>query len=151
MPPVRRPWASKGLVVELIDAQGARPRPTPQPADSRKAVSSALGENLLFGELSVSSVKVQGAAFLSPSDASAQAPACCCPARKREAILRLSIDAYVSMVVLTGRAVVIGSAWRCAIFQVSPSRRKIMVTRSAIGAMFSLPSKRAWVRSSWTM
>src|SRR4030088_2429332 len=36
----------------------------------------------------------------------------------------LSIDAYASMTVLIGRAVVIGSAWRCATFQVAPSRRK---------------------------
>ena len=40
--PFGAPWVSTGLVVELIDARGARPRPTPQPADSRKAASSAL-------------------------------------------------------------------------------------------------------------
>ena len=60
------------------------------------------------------------------------------------------IDRYVSMVVLIGRRLVIGSAWRCATFQVSPSRRKIKVTRRAIGLMSRLPANRAWVRSSWT-
>jgi Domain of unknown function (DUF4386) len=50
---------------------------------------------------------------------------------------------YVSITVLIGRAVVMGSAWRCATFQVSPSRRKIMVTRSVNGTMSSLPGSRA--------
>ena len=65
-------------------------------------------------------------------------------------VVLLSIDAYVPMVVLIGRALVIGSAWRCAILQVSPSRRKIRVARSASGLMFSLPATRASVRSIWT-
>ncbi len=63
------------------------------------------------------------------------------------AVVPVSIDAYDSMVVLTGRGVVIGSAWRCETFQVSPSRRKTMVTRSAIGLISELFPNRACVRS----
>jgi hypothetical protein len=61
------------------------------------------------------------------------------------------VNSGVSTTVLIGRAVVIGSAWRCATFQVFPSRRKIMVTRRAIGLMFPLPPNRASARSIWTM
>jgi hypothetical protein len=71
---------------------------------------------------------------------SSGAPTPAASAVPREMVVPLlSIDAYASMTVLIGRAVVIGSAWRCATFQKSPSRRKLMVTRSAIGVMFSLP------------
>jgi hypothetical protein len=61
------------------------------------------------------------------------------------------VNSCVSTTVLIGRGVMIGSAWRCAILQVSPSRRRIMVVRSAIGLMSSLPANRAWARSIWTM
>ena len=54
---------------------------------------------------------------------------------------------YVSMTVLISRGVVMGSAWRCTIFQASASCRKIMVARSEIGVMFPLPVNRAWTRS----
>ena len=43
----------------------------------------------------------------------------------------------------SGRGVVIGSAWRCTTFQPSPSRRKIMVTRSAMGLISAPPPSRA--------
>jgi hypothetical protein len=40
----------------------------------------------------------------------------------------------------SGRGVVIGSAWRWAIFHASPSRRKIIVTRNEYGTGSGLPS-----------
>jgi hypothetical protein len=43
-----------------------------------------------------------------------------------------------------GRAVVIGSAWRCTIFQPSSSRRRIVVQRSDTGVSSSLPPTFAW-------
>ena len=42
---------------------------------------------------------------------------------------------YVSMTVLIGLGVRIGSAWRCTSLHASSSRRKIMVARSEIGVM----------------
>jgi hypothetical protein len=60
------------------------------------------------------------------------------------------VNSWVSTTVLIGRGDMIGSAWRCTILQVSPSRRKIMVTRSATGLMSPLPANRAWPRSIWT-
>ena len=47
------------------------------------------------------------------------------------------------MIVVIGRAVVMGSACRCATFHASPSRRKIMVARSVNGTMSSLSPTRA--------
>lgn len=54
------------------------------------------------------------------------------------------------MVVAIGRGVVMGSAWRCTTVQVSPSRRKIMVTRRANELTSWLPGIRACDRSICT-
>jgi len=61
------------------------------------------------------------------------------------------VEDYFCIIDSGVRAEVMGSAWRCTIFQVPSSGRKIIVTRKAAGEISLLAPILAFSHSIWTM